>query len=79
MPYTTYIVRTENDRLYVGHTGNLQRRLVEHALGSEGSKFLKEPGVPFGVVYVEGFPTRVEAFEDLIGPNPRQTNLWAAG
>lgn len=59
MPHT-YILRCEDNRLYVGSTSNLQERLLRHNAGyaSEFTRLHK----PVELVYKEEFETYQEAF-----------------
>jgi len=61
--YYVYIVRTNDDRLYIGHTRNLDRRLIEHARGKFGAKFLKDHGKGFHMIHSEVFESRTAANE----------------
>ena len=54
-----YILRTTGNKLYIGHTNNLRRRLQDHG-NSLGAKFIKDYG-KFELVYSEEFDSRVEA------------------
>ena len=60
MIYTVYILRTINDRLYIGQTDDLRTRLKLHA-GRLGAKFIKDNYDKFMLVYKEYFSTRLEA------------------
>lgn len=57
-----YILRNSHNRLYIGHTKNIGRRLLEHKSSIHGAKFIKDYG-NFKLVYFENFPTRAEAME----------------
>jgi len=51
--YFTYIIQSlKTRRYYVGHTGDLQQRLSEHALGKTKSISHQQP---FVLVYAEEF------------------------
>lgn len=53
--YIVYILRFENNSLYIGQTNNLYHRLKEHHnKGERAAKFSKENG-EFKLVYQEGF------------------------
>jgi len=59
MPYFVYILKSEVTRnSYVGHTANLEKRLVEHNNGKSLSTRSKKP---WTLVYKEEYPTRSEA------------------
>ncbi|MFZ2125289.1 MAG: GIY-YIG nuclease family protein [Candidatus Saccharimonadales bacterium] len=59
--YILYILRNIHDRLYIGQTNNLERRLNEHKT-HRGAKFIKDYGV-FQLVYTEQFDTRIDAMQ----------------
>lgn len=61
--YFVYIIRTQNNQLYVGHTNNLNRRELEHKHFHHGAKYLKDDGSKFIIVYKEIFYTRAEAMK----------------
>ncbi|MBM4277703.1 MAG: GIY-YIG nuclease family protein [Deltaproteobacteria bacterium] len=59
MPYFVYVLKSEStSSSYVGHTSNLEKRIVEHnnnkSLSTRGKK-------PWRLVYKEEFTTRSEA------------------
>ncbi|MEK7561692.1 MAG: GIY-YIG nuclease family protein [Patescibacteria group bacterium] len=54
-----YILRNIHDRLYIGHTENLEQRLADHKT-NHGAKFIKDYG-SFKLAYTEKFPARSEA------------------
>ena len=61
MPFWTYMLHCNGGKFYVGHTGNLERRIAQHHLG-----FL--PGftrdhLPVTLVWSQEFSTRHEARE----------------
>lgn len=70
--YYVYIARTDDNKLYIGHTGHLDRRIVEHAQGKFGAKFLKDHGEAFQVVYTEFFGSRAAAMK-----RERQVKRWS--
>jgi putative endonuclease len=59
MPFFVYVLKSEsNDSSYVGHTANLQKRLIEHNSG----KSLPTRGKrPWRLIYKEEHATRSEA------------------
>lgn len=59
--YFTYIGRTGNNKLYIGHSDDVIRRENEHISGHHGAKFVKDNGLTFEIVYSENFSTRAEA------------------
>lgn len=56
-----YILRTSDNKLYIGHSNDLERRQQDHT-NSLGAKFIKDHG-QFKLVYSEQFNTRSEAME----------------
>jgi putative endonuclease len=59
MPYFIYILKSESTgSSYVGHTSNLEKRLVEHNYGKSLSTRGKRP---WRLVYNEEYATRSEA------------------
>jgi len=54
MTYYVYILRLQNDQLYVGSTGDLDRRLTEHRSGSGGQTTHRS--TPTELLYSEAFP-----------------------
>jgi putative endonuclease len=59
MPYFVYILKSELTGIsYVGHTSNLEKRLVEQNNGKSLSTRSKKP---WKLVYKEEYPTRSEA------------------
>ncbi|MBW3569026.1 GIY-YIG nuclease family protein [Candidatus Parcubacteria bacterium] len=59
--YCVYFLRNSVNRLYIGQTDDLQRRLIDHQ-SSHGAKFIKDYG-NFKLVYMEQFETRAEAMK----------------
>ncbi len=57
--YYLYILRNIHNRLYIGQTADLQKRLKDHKT-SHAAKFIKDYG-KFELVYTEEFETRVQA------------------
>jgi putative endonuclease len=59
--YYTYILKSEKtDRLYIGHTENLERRLREH--NSNQTKSIKNRG-PWNLIFKKEFLTRSDAMK----------------
>ncbi len=57
--YYTYILKSELKRKsYVGHTNNIQRRLLEH---NEGKNTFTKKYRPWRIIYVEQFKNEQEA------------------
>lgn len=63
MSYFIYILRTQNNKLYIGHTNSLDRRELEHKTHHHGAKFIEDNKSSFGLVYFEKFNTRTEAMK----------------
>lgn len=61
MRYIVYILRTSSNTLYIGQTNNLEKRLREHQNKStKSAKYIKY-FASFEPVYLEEYPTRLEA------------------
>ncbi len=59
MPYFTYVLKSESTNAsYVGHTSNLEKRLVEH---NDGKSLSTKSRRPWKLVYKEEYMTRSEA------------------
>jgi putative endonuclease len=57
--YFTYILKSvKSGKLYIGHTNNIERRLLEH--NSNQSKSTKNKG-PWELIYSKEFPSNSEA------------------
>lgn len=61
LPFHTYMLRCADGSFYIGHTGDLERRIAEHHHG-------QIPGYtasrrPVELVWNDTFPTRIEAME----------------
>ncbi len=57
--YWVYILRSQKDnKFYIGHTNNLERRLEEHNSGKDKSTSWRKP---FELYYSEQFDNRKEA------------------
>jgi len=59
--FIVYIIRTENNKLYIGQTDNLTRRELEHKFHAHGAKFIRDSVSYFETVYTEKFSTRTES------------------
>ena len=60
MEYSVYILRSrKNGTLYVGHTNNLVRRILQHNAGCK--KTYTAARGPWDVIYYEVYTTRSEA------------------
>ena len=58
-----YIIKTLNNKLYIGHTNNLDRRELEHKHFHHGAKFIHDDGSNFNLVFTEKYSTRAEAMK----------------
>jgi putative endonuclease len=59
VPFHTYVLRSlSTGRFYIGHTGNLPKRIAQH--NSNRVSSLKNRG-PWELVYTEEYPTRAGA------------------
>lgn len=70
--FFVYILRTNNNQLYIGHTNNLNRRELEHKHFHHGAKFIKDNGLKFGLVHTEKFSTRTVAMK-----REKQLKCWS--
>jgi predicted GIY-YIG superfamily endonuclease len=59
--YYLYILRNIHNRLYIGQTNDIDRRLTEHRT-HHGAKFIRDYG-DFELEYTEQFTTRQEAVQ----------------
>ena len=57
--WSLYIIRCNDDSLYIGITSNLKKRIESHQKGT-GAKYTRGRG-PFEVVYTEIHPDRSKA------------------
>jgi len=58
--FWVYVLRSlRNGKLYIGHTNNLARRVLDHNEGY-GSQFTRQNG-PWELVYKEEHPDRLSA------------------
>ena len=61
LPFFTYILRCADKSYYTGHTDDLQQRITQHVDGTLGG--YTNDRRPVELVWVEEFPTRIEALE----------------
>ena len=59
-PYSVYVLRNSQGRLYVGFTTDLERRVRQHKEGEGG--WTRSRG-PWELVHFESFATRAEAMQ----------------
>ncbi|MGA8263050.1 MAG: GIY-YIG nuclease family protein [Ignavibacteriaceae bacterium] len=59
--FKVYILQSiKNDRYYLGHTNNLDRRLAEHNNGFSSST---KAGIPWKIIWTENCYTRSDAMK----------------
>ncbi|MEX2033489.1 MAG: GIY-YIG nuclease family protein [Candidatus Colwellbacteria bacterium] len=59
--FFVYILRNKANKLYIGQTNNLERRLEQQrSISSKSAKFIKD-NQKFNLVYSEEHPTLLEA------------------
>ncbi len=63
MSYFIYILRTSNNRLYIGQTNNLGERLKQHGNHATKSALFLRKESTLQLVYSEEFDTRQEAMK----------------
>lgn len=56
--YTVYILRNDNNKLYIGQTSNLENRLKRHR--SDGALFVRNDET-YRLVYSESYQTQLES------------------
>lgn len=61
-PFFTYILLTENNKLYCGYTDNLEKRFENHLAG-KASKFTRA-NKPLKIVYSQEYKTKSEAMKE---------------
>jgi putative endonuclease len=59
MWYTYCIISIKNNRLYIGYTGDLRRRITEH--NSKKGGVYTSHNAPFKLIYYEAFLNKKEA------------------
>ena len=59
--YYVYVIQSDKDKsTYIGHTGDLYKRLIEHNQGKTRSTKSK---IPYRLVYFEEFESKTEAIK----------------
>jgi len=59
--FTLYILQSiTTNKFYIGHTEDIQRRLLEHNAGKSSST---KSGVPWKIVYTEQYGNRSDAMQ----------------
>lgn len=72
--YYVYVLKSlKNNRLYIGSTNNVKRRVEEHNLGK--SKYTKATK-PFKLIYVEEYLTRAKAVRRELNLKSGQGRQW---
>ncbi len=71
--FFVYVLQSiSSGKIYIGHTNNLERRLIEHNLRTK--RYTSKKG-PWKIIYSENFSTRAEAIrreKSLKGGQGRQ-------
>lgn len=61
--YYVYVLESDKDsRHYIGHTNNLERRILEHNTNRNRKKYTSSRG-PWQLLFYEAFATRAEAMK----------------
>ena len=60
--FYTYIIQTENNKLYCGYTDDVEKRFQKHIEGT-ASKFTRA-NKPLKIVYTKEFETKQEAMKE---------------
>ncbi len=58
--YYVYVLKNNISKHYVGHTNNIERRIIEHNSGM--SPYTKNKG-PWEIIYTETYESRGEAMK----------------
>lgn len=66
-----YILRSKNNKLYIGQTNSLEKRQNYHKWGV-GAKLTSQNKGPFELVYTESFSSRIDAMK-----RERQLKGWS--
>ena len=77
MPFWTYVLKSEStDKIYIGHTSDLERRLREHNDKQVGKlRYTRKQKGPWKLIRSEQFSNRSQAMKrekDLKGGKGRQ-------
>jgi putative endonuclease len=59
--YYVYIIKSKEGYRYTGMTENVEKRLLEH--NSKSLSFWTKRGSDWKIIYVEEYPTKVEALK----------------
>ena len=65
MTYTVYVITNENNKIYIGQTNDLEKRLLRHndILPNKNSSYTHRMNGKWELVYQEEFRTRTEAIQ----------------
>jgi predicted GIY-YIG superfamily endonuclease len=61
MPFTAYVIRNDAGAIYVGSTGNIEKRLRKHNAPSGGCRFTRANAGPWTVIRSQSFGNRFAA------------------
>lgn len=61
--FFVYILRTQDNKLYIGQTNNLDRRFFEHKTHHNGAKFIEDTKTDFTIVFTEKYLNRSETMK----------------
>ncbi len=63
--FYVYVIRNINNKIYIGYTSDLQKRLLRHngVLSNKTKSFTYKNKGPWEIVYNEIFDTRAEAMK----------------
>ena len=74
MSFFVYILRSERSgRFYIGHTENIEKRLLEHNTGRVAATRSKGP---WELVYSQSFATRSEAARRETQVKQMKSRIW---
>lgn len=60
--YYVYILKSKkyNDKIYIGYTNNVVRRIEEH---NSGKSCFTKRSMPWKIIYLEGYANQIDAQE----------------
>ena len=73
--YSVYVLKNAHNRLYIGHTGDLNQRLNQHNFGYGGREFTHGKG-PWQMIHWEDYPTRTAAMKRERGLKSGRGRAW---
>ena len=56
--FYVYVLKNENDKLYIGYTSDLKKRLIEH---NQGLNFSTKHSLPWKIIYYEACLNQTDA------------------